>query len=179
MFDTPDAMRAAAWRHLSDGVANRDHPARTPVLATIGADGPQMRTVVLRGWAADVAEIHTDRQNAKIAEIEADPRVGLHVWLPQQRLQIRLSGTATLDHADTETWAAVPDAARKVYGGTPPPGTPIAQPDDYSPDPVLDRFTVIRISVASADLLFLGDMQYLRVQFSRDTTGWAGHWVAP
>ena len=46
------AFYRAAWDQLGRGVADAKHPARTPTLATIAANGfPAQRTVVLR--AAD------------------------------------------------------------------------------------------------------------------------------
>jgi pyridoxamine 5'-phosphate oxidase len=39
-------------------------------------------------------ELHTDMASPKVAQINAEPRVALHVWVPKDRLQIRLRALA-------------------------------------------------------------------------------------
>ncbi|MBV2359254.1 pyridoxamine 5'-phosphate oxidase family protein [Thalassococcus sp. CAU 1522] len=179
MYPTPDALHAAAWRILARGVADRRHPARNPALATIGTDGPRVRTVVLRAWRDGIAEIHTDKATDKVAEITADPRVALHVWVPRARLQIRLTGTASLVFGDRMRWQAVPEGARQHYGGDTPPGQPIRAPGDFAAVPDPERFTVVDIACSAADILHLGDDFYRRVRSTRQGDAWRTAWVAP
>ena len=177
----PEEMWAQAWQQLSRGKADRRHPARTPTLATIGPDGPRMRSVILRGLdrAAAVLEVHSDRASDKVAEIAADPRVACHVWCPKADLQIRVSGTARLIHADPARWQQVPAAARAVYGGTPAPGTRLDRPEDHAAEGALERFTAIRITVEAGDILYLGADRHRRVRARRDGDGWVCDWIAP
>ncbi|MCC1491249.1 pyridoxamine 5'-phosphate oxidase family protein [Cognatishimia sp. F0-27] len=180
MFATPDELRRAAWQHMARGVADRRHPARHPTLGTIGADGPQLRTVVLRGWdPAGIAEIHTDSASAKTREIAEDPRVALHVWIPKQNLQMRLMATARMIHADEERWGKIPPGAQIVYGGTPAPGTPIDAPEMHSPGATITRFTALSLTVNRLDLVHLGEDLHRRVMVQRSKDGWSSEWVAP
>lgn len=177
--DTPAGMWAQAWQELGRGVADRKHPARTPTLATTGPDGPEARTVVLRGIDPDRAtlEIHTDTASAKVAQIAQDPRVALHIWIPKQNLQLRLAAHAVLIHSDANRWAKIPPNAQIVYGGTPAPGATLARPEDHAPGATQDRFTTIECSLTRADILHLGTPRHLRAAFLGPD--WAGTWIAP
>ncbi|MDW8443320.1 MAG: hypothetical protein RML45_02665 [Acetobacteraceae bacterium] len=68
MDPTLAALLDDTWRGLVRAAADRRHPWRTPVLATVAADGaPNARTVVLR--AVDPItrrlRLHTDRRSAE------------------------------------------------------------------------------------------------------------------
>ncbi len=179
MYATAEDMRAAAWTAMGRGVADRRHPARHPTLATTGVDGPTARTVVLRGWDDRQAEFHTDTASAKIRDLKADPRAALHVWIPKQMLQIRLTGLVSQTIGDGDAWARVPETAQRVYGGTPPPGAPMASDREHDPSPDPARFCVLRLSVHRADLLLLGSERHQRVVATRSGDGWQSGWVAP
>ncbi len=180
MTGTPETFRQRAWGAMSRGRSHAGHPARQPVLATAGTAGPSLRMVVLRGWANDVAEIQSDRATGKVEDLSNDPRAALLVWVPDDGLQIRLTGRAELIHGDRTRWENIPEGPRQVYGGTPPPGTPIERPEDHRPEPDPDRFTAIRIHVTGADILQIGEDRHSRARFSRGANGqWSGRWVAP
>ncbi len=87
------------WRGLSRAAVDRRHGWRTPVLATVGADGaPRARTVVLRAVERETRtlRLHTDRRSAKAAEIARNPNVALVFWDARARLQLRTVGIAAL-----------------------------------------------------------------------------------
>ena len=179
MFRTPDDLHAAAWAALARGVADKRHPARHPTFASLGADGPALRTVVLRGWSDGTAEIHTDSRTDKVAQLQADPRFALHVWVPRQKLQIRLWGRATLTFADERRWNAIPEDARRVYGGTPEPGTPLSAPEDHTPGATLERFAAISARATRGDVVHLGEELHRRIAIRHEGDGWHAAWVAP
>ena len=82
-----------AWDQLGRGVADAKHPARTPTLATISANGfPTQRTVVLRAAdrLASQVEIHTDSLTPKVEELRENNKAALHVWIRKSMLQLRL-----------------------------------------------------------------------------------------
>lgn len=168
LFDT-------VWGHLIRGVADRRHPARHPTLATIGPDGPEVRTLVLRGAcrAEGRLTLHTDAQSPKAAQIAADPRVALHVWLPRPRLQLRLTAHATLAPGDPARFAALPPEAQVNYGGA-APGTPLPAPEP-PPDPA--RFLEIACILRRIDVLSLDAMPHRRALYRRED-GWQGAWIA-
>ncbi|MDA7423515.1 pyridoxamine 5'-phosphate oxidase family protein [Thalassococcus lentus] len=178
---TPEDLRLAAWAEIARGVEDRHHPARNPTLVTVAKAGPEARTIVLRSWDSgrSVAEFQTDRMSAKVAELEADPRAGLHFWLPEKRLQIRFRCRVELIHADRDRWARIPDVGRDVYGGTHAPGVPLEDPGDFKPLPMQERFTAVLAQVLGIDLLYLGPDRHERAVFQRDGSSWVGGWVAP
>lgn len=178
---TLEDMRKAALTALSRGVADRKHPARHPTLATCAADGPQQRTVVLRGFDRTLCqlEMHTDAASAKVAELITDPRASLHIWIPRQKMQLRLSVDVALITADGDRWGAVPERARRVYGGAPAPGTEIATPESYAPAPELARFTTLLCRLHRMDLLHLGEAMHRRAIFEGSGSDWTGKWCAP
>ena len=143
------AFYRAAWDQLGRGVVDGKHPARTPTLATISANGfPAQRTVVLR--AADRAtadvEIHTDTLTPKVEELRVNNRAALHVWIRKSMLQLRLEVCFDiLTGLDVEErWNAVPRASRISYGTHPVPGQPIAGPFDYEKPAEQVRFAVLK-----------------------------------
>ena len=177
----PDTLLAQAWLLLGRGVADRRAAARHPVLATADPEGwADARTVVLRGAVAESAllSVHTDSASEKVAALRADPRCTLLVWDARAHLQIRIRARADITRGDAAAWARVPDGARQVYGGTPPPGTVLEDPADHVPDPDPARFAVIDCRAEEIDLLHLGPDRHRRARYLR-SEGWRGRWIAP
>lgn len=175
-FATLEGTLDQVWQRLGRGVADRRAPARHPVLATAGAEGGEARVVVLRGLdrAAGTLEIHTDTASGKVADLRANPGATLLVWDEKAKLQIRLRVTIAIAEADPAAWARVPDTARGVYGGTPPPGTPITAPQDHAPAPDPARFAVLTARLREIETLHLGT-PHRRAMF-RDG---GATWLAP
>lgn len=162
------------WQNLSRGTADRHHPARHPTLATLGPDGPDLRTLVLRhiDRDTDTLEFHTDTASPKVAHIVADPAIALHVWIPKTRLQIRARGTARVIRGDPHLFAQLPPQAQANYTG-PIPGT--ALPTNTSQtDP---RFARLLCTLIEIDALILTD-PHERALF-RASDMWQGQWIAP
>ena len=58
------------WSELSRAQADREHPWRTPVLASVDSEGlPQARSVVLRKVCSDTQtlQIYTDSRSPKLS----------------------------------------------------------------------------------------------------------------
>lgn len=176
---TLTALLDSVWQHLGRGVADRRHPARHPTLATIGPDGPELRTLVLRAAdrGAATLEMHSDLASPKAAQIAAEPRVALHIWLPRPRLQIRARALAEIDRGDRALFDRLPPEARANYGG-PAPGRAL---DGAAGATVADgdaeRFGRLTCRLTALDILHLGETQ-ARALF-RAETGWQGQWIAP
>jgi hypothetical protein len=164
------------WSHLSRGVVDRKHPARHPTLATLGPEGPELRTLVLRGAdrAAATLELHTDADSPKAAQIAAEPRVALHVWLPKPRIQIRMRARAEITAGDTALFACLPAEAQANYGGA-APGTPLGNTAPAPGDPA--RFARITCTLTDLDILQLSE-PHIRALY-RAPDGWKGQWIEP
>jgi len=170
LFDT-------VWSQLSRGVADRRHPARHPTLATLGPDGPELRTLVLRGAdrASATLELHTDAASPKAAQIAAEPRVALHVWLPKPRLQLRARARASITAGDPALFARLPPQAQANYGGAVPGSRPGDTANTAKGDPA--RFACILCRLTDLDILHLGE-PHIRALY-RASDGWQGQWIAP
>ena len=173
MTDLP-ALLDLVWSRLSHGVGDRTHPARHPALATIGPDGPELRTLILRCVDRDagVLGLNTDMASPKVAQIGADPRVALHVWVPSDQLQIRMRATAVVRQGDPELFARLPPQVRANYGGAPPGAEPGPAPADGDPA----RFAAIRLTLHRIDALVLHEPRRRAVFTAPD---WRGRRVAP
>ncbi len=170
-----------AWRHLEAGAAEPDHPFRTPCLATTGlGGGAEARMVVLRGAEerASRLEIHTDRASRKVDEIASTPLATLLFWAPRDLLQVRARCRVEVLVGDAvqAAWDAIPDNARRNYGGRPPPSTPMARDTDYAETSERDRFAVLAAEVTSLDILHLG-ATHRRALFEAGDA--PGRWLAP
>lgn len=176
-------LLSLGWGRLLAGARSSDAAARHPTLATFGLSGwPEMRSVVLRSVNTDkgTLEVHTDVASEKVSELREEPNAGLHVWDPEASLQIRLRGKMK-ERPRKELaaiWEAVPDQARKVYGGHPYPGYEISSPYDHQCDPQIDRFAVLRFDVAEIELLLIEADKHKRALYRR-RDGFAGQWLAP
>ncbi len=185
MNPTLAALLEDTWRGLVRAAADRRHPWRTPVLATVAADGsPNARTVVLR--AVDpptrTLRLHTDGRSAKAGELARDPRVALVFWDPRSRVQLRLRGCAELLHEGPEhahAWATTPPAARRDYATTLPPGTPIATREEIAHGDGAANFAVILVRVMTIDRLSLAAEGHLRAVFAWEGDEPRATWLVP
>ncbi|MEM8794612.1 MAG: pyridoxamine 5'-phosphate oxidase family protein [Pseudomonadota bacterium] len=171
-----------AWQLLGRGVADRRAPSRHPTFATVSPRGdPEARTVVLRAADREMAtlDVHTDTKSAKFEALKKYPAAELHIWEPKPRIQIRLlTEVELLTEAITlSAWDKVPPKSRDSYGIEPAPGSAIAGAFEYTKTPDQSRFSVLRCSVKSIDLLHLGD-QHQRAKYLR-SDNWQGTWLAP
>lgn len=171
--DDLSATREHAFALLARGVADRRSVFHTPTLATIGADGtPSLRTLVLRGFdaTARALRLHTDARAAKAAELRADPRAAVHIYDPSAQIQLRLTGTAALHHADDISaagWAASRDFSRMCYAIEPGPGTPAAAPPAAPRDAEAGQphFAVVLFTFTRLEWLWLDAAGHRRARF--------------
>ena len=181
-FKTLDGLLETCWSELKLGVAHSHHPARNANLATVDKNGlPKVRTVVLRRADQNQSEldVHTDLRSDKISDLRANPVASLLFWLPDQRLQLRLSCQVAIESGSTvrDLWNKVPQHSRVAYGSTPPPGTPIDNALSYERVPNPDDFAVLVCQINEIDVLHLGD-DHRRARYTKKRD-WDGEWLAP
>ncbi|MGY6571102.1 MAG: pyridoxamine 5'-phosphate oxidase family protein [Salinarimonas sp.] len=189
--DDLDATLRHAWACLTRGVKDRRSPFHTPSIATLGLDGrPRMRTVVLR--AVDPAtkrfRFHTDIRGLKVAEIQRDPRVALHVYDARGKFQLRMEGRAEIA-AEGETADAAWDGSRMMsracYATQPAPGTEMDAPDGFAlPESDAEinagreNFSTVIVTVERIETLYLDHAGHRRAAFDLAAQG-AGVWLTP
>jgi len=181
-FDDLREMHEYAWRLIIRGTVDKKSPARHPTLGTSGLFGmPELRTVVLRhaDQMAAKLEVHTDFKSRKIEELKMNPKVGLHIWFPKNKLQIRLKAVSKIKTGETlrKKWDKVPYNSRVSYGTIPAPGTSISTSFSYKKPANFERFCVIEVKIEEIDLTHLGT-RHTRALFSRESK-WSGTWLAP
>ncbi|WP_179378520.1 pyridoxamine 5'-phosphate oxidase family protein [Jannaschia marina] len=175
-FDRLGTLEAHIWARLAEGAADARDPFRFVTLATIGADGPEARTVGLRraDRAAREVEVHSDLRTAKVRALEGDPRAEILCWGAAVQLQVRLRVRVTFLPADPDRWARVPDEARLNYGTDPAPGTAIPAPETLRRTPDIARFVALLGRVERIDVVSLAHDPHRRAIFAPE-----GRWVAP
>ncbi len=140
-----DALETDVWGWLVRGKADRRSPFRTPVVATVGADGlPSARTVVLRAVdpAARVLEFHTDIRSPKAGELAKLKAVTWLFYDPKRQLQVRANTEAIMHTSDSvadEAWAACALPSRAPYMVPRSPGASLRtheRPDSVAPPQV-------------------------------------------
>ena len=182
---------------LEQGVSRFNDPFHWPVLGTTAKDGSSLRTVILRQfiWPERILVCHTDARADKVKEISNFTNVSWLFYHPKKKVQLRISGPATL-HVDDQfadwQWANTKITSRLNYCAGEPPGTPIDRPSSGLPDflrhraPILldvegsrKNFMVVAGRIDSMDWLILKVLGNRRARFAWDEKGLKAEWLIP
>lgn len=157
----PAELPGRIWQELQRATVDRHHEWRTPVLASVDADGlPQARTVVLRRADAEARALtcFTDARSPKCADLQARPRAALVFWSQRLGWQLRITAdarVATDGPAVQAAWERVrPSAAATDYLMPRAPGAPL---DDTTTGPAGERhhLAIVQLEVRAIDWLEL------------------------
>jgi hypothetical protein len=188
-YDDLDETLAEAFRRLSRGVADRRAPFHTPVVATVGREGPRARVMVLRGFdaATRTLRVHTDIRSAKAEELAQG--VALCFYDAPAKIQIRVEGEGRLHHGDeiaAAAWAASQTMSRVCYGTMPAPGAPIPSGGDFTLSQETEteggeaHFAALVVTIRRLEWLYLARIGHRRATFTWDGKGSPkGQWRAP
>jgi pyridoxamine 5'-phosphate oxidase len=182
-------IKAAVWQELSHATRDKQHAWRSPVLATVGQDGADARTVILRevDASARVLRIYTDDRAAKVAQVMSHPVGTLVMWSPALGWQVRCRARLAVQPqglATTSRWALVKlSPAAQDYLSPLPPGAALvdeasgasaltASGKRPAPQP---HFAIIEAQVLSIDWLELKRSGHRRAVFD----GGGARWVQP
>lgn len=113
------------WKHLDLGTLERAHPFHTPVFGTVCDNAPDMRMVVLRRFWRRPPRLafHAHAGSPKINQLRANKNVYWLFYHPQEKIQVRIKGTAGLhfdDELHEEQWLATELFSRRCYIGSEP-----------------------------------------------------------
>ncbi len=196
-WDTLEGVLNETWAMLNRGANRFTDPFHWPVLGTTGKDGPRLRTVILRQVRVPERMLvcHTDRRAPKVQEIFHSQDVSWLFYHPKKRVQLRISGPATLHSDDRfaqDQWDATTVTSRINYCADEPPGTPLDKPSTGIPDflrnkvPTLleseggrDNFTAIACRIQVIDWLILRVTGNTSARFSWDENGLTSTWLIP
>ena len=186
LFSATDSL-SAIWQtllhELQRGALDPKHPFRYLSLATAGTQFPQVRTVVLRQFTADLEFLaYTDVRSSKVQELLEVPRVSMHFYHPKKQVQVRVKALATI-HVEDELaqaqWKRVSEKRRSEYQSKLGPGTRIAAPEaGWESSSNHSHFSVLKFSPLSIEVLQLAREGHLRIQFDL-ASGWQGSWLVP
>ena len=180
--DDLDATLVEAWRLLGRAAADPASPLHTPVLATIGRDGaPEARTVVLRAFdpATRALTFYTDARSPKVAELTADPRATVLLYDPDAKVQLRLTGVATVTVGAAVLRETIRASSRLDYAQAAAPGAPLASPVLVSLPTGAPNFRVIIFTFGALDWLRLSAAGHRRARFVWREGGVSATWLAP
>lgn len=176
------------WKHLDLGVLDREHPFHTPVLGTVSGSEPNLRVVVLRRFWRKPPRLafHSHLGAPKISEIRANPQISWSFYHPEEKLQIRIKGTAqihTTDELADEQWFATGLFSRRCYVGE-SPSRESKNPTSGLPEDLTERqptkeeseigranFVVVSSSIDSIDCMELDVRGNRRSLFVWDESG--------
>ncbi len=175
------ATLTRAFDLLARAAADRRSPMHTPSVASIGLDGaPRSRTVVLRHFdrGERCLRFHTDIRSEKYAELTSDPRISTLFYDADKKVQLRLSGMASLhvtDEIADGAWAASQAMSRHCYATEPAPGSAIMEGGAFSIPKGRDltevgrpHFCAVRIKFSKLEWLWLGSDGHRRALFEWD-----------
>ncbi|MBA3057162.1 MAG: pyridoxamine 5'-phosphate oxidase family protein [Gammaproteobacteria bacterium] len=177
---TEAELRHQIWHELQRATQDRQHEWRTPVLATIGAQGgPQARTVVLRHSNATLERLtfYTDRRSPKVAELAANSGVTLVFWSKRLGWQLRVQADMSAQTTGPEVeqaWAQVSQSAAAgdyLSASAPGDALPIA-PGMPGIQTSAHHLAVLTAQVQHIDWLELGRSGHRRAVFGANTWEW-------
>jgi 3-hydroxyisobutyrate dehydrogenase len=188
-YDSLDAVLEAAWDCLSEGARNRRSGFHTMTVATLRKDGwPTLRTVVLRGFNPDTRDVvfHTDLRTRKFEEIASNPRIGVHFYDPQRKIQLRLDCLARIDMHNEKSrasWLRARPMSRECYAQLPPPGSVLGNGAEAGPtlddDMAFENFAVVTAQIEVLDWLFLAAAGHRRARCDWSGGSVTKTWLAP
>jgi pyridoxine/pyridoxamine 5'-phosphate oxidase len=132
-------LQQQAWAILQTDSQKPGDVFYTGTLGTQSGSGVSLRTVVVREVNPLEKTIicYSDKRASKIQEIEINPSVSFLFWDSERKIQLRLSGTATI-HTTSELtnqhWAQTSPSNRRSYLAIPAPGSSQSEPTSGLPD---------------------------------------------
>ena len=173
-------IEAAVWQELRRVPADKQHPWRSPVLATTDGDIGDARTVVVREVSADekLITLYTDQRAGKVAQLGTHPVGTLVMWSPTLGWQLRCRVHLSLETAGlavSSRWARI-----KLSPAAHDYLSPLAPGSELPEDPVpggqargaLPYFAVMEAKVLSIDWLELHAAGHRRALFSGEEARW-------
>jgi hypothetical protein len=189
-------VEARAWSLLERGVRDRRSPFHAPNVATLSADGPQVRTVTLRHADRATASVrfNADARGGLVQQLGDDPRASMHAYGVAEKTQLRLRARAVIHRMDemaAAAWRTTALSAKRCYL-VPQPGSPSAHPSSGLPallerraptvaetEQVYSLFCVVELKIDRIEWLYLHAIHKRRARFSLIDGRWTSQWLTP
>ena len=90
---------------LENGARERDHDFHIMTFCTIGKEGVEARSVVLRNFDKDknIIRFHTDYRSPKLSDIKKNPNTVCLVYSYKLKTQLRIKTISSI-HYDDSIW---------------------------------------------------------------------------
>ncbi|MCY7377081.1 MAG: pyridoxamine 5'-phosphate oxidase family protein [Pyrinomonadaceae bacterium] len=176
------------WKNLDLGTLQRRHPFHQPVFGTICDNQPDLRMVVLRRFwrRPPCLAFHSHKGSPKINQIKANPNVYWLFYHPEEKLQVRIKGLATVhlgDELAEEQWQSTELFSRRCYIGEAPTQTS-RKPTSGLPEDLINReptreesevgranFVVVTSTIKEIDCLEINVREHRRSLFTWHEAG--------
>ncbi len=186
-------MKASSFDLIQKATLDPGHPAHFAVLSTLNQATPEARLVVLRRWEPEIPlmETHTDIRSSKWKELINNHLHSLHLWFPEEKIQMRLRCQSSLHTGDafsSEIWEALTPSNKLNYLQEKQPGSPLAERkatrfsfEDLSKNEASAKkhFGVIRSKILEMDWLLLHPEGQLRGLFQFAGNEVKSQWLVP
>jgi pyridoxamine 5'-phosphate oxidase len=199
-YDDLGSSFTKAWDVIEPGASKRTSSAHTPVVATVDELGqPQLRIMVLREASRDtrLLRFHTDVRSPKTTQVRKDNHASVLMYDPGEKLQLRLGGTAWVEHEGASVdaaWQGSTTFARRCYMAQAAPGSTVGeptsglpvwiegkQPDEADLADARQNFALLWFRVASVEWLYLANSGHRRAKWmwNPESERWSGSWLVP
>ncbi|MEC4986156.1 MAG: pyridoxamine 5'-phosphate oxidase family protein [Oscillatoria sp. PMC 1076.18] len=186
------------WEEVELGAKQAEHPYHAPSFATLGKEGVNLRTVILRVVEKESRTLlfHSDRRAGKIKDIINNSRISWLFWNPSNKQQVRFCGEAKL-HFDDELanylWNNSSPQSLKLYVKPIAPNTIVAEPSSGLVKEIAtanltnlkqvaagrENFAVIETVINKIDFLHLHSEGSYRAVFRWKEGEFKGNWIIP
>ena len=179
-LQTDHDIRQRIWVELQRATHDRHHEWRTPVVATVGADGlPGARTVVLRHADVKSASLafYTDSRSPKVAELIATPHASFVFWSKRLSWQLRVQAHITVQTSGLqvdEVWDRMrqsPAAGDYLAAAAPGALLPDAS-EPQAPAGLQQHLAIVTAQVLAMDWLELARTGHRRAVLTGTTFEW-------
>jgi len=180
---------------LENGAKERDHDFHIMTFCTIGKEGVEARSVVLRNFDKDknIIRFHTDYRSPKLDDIKKNPNTVCLVYSYKLKTQLRIKTISSIHYDDSiwnESWDKTALSSRKCYLTKYDPSSIIEEKDDGLPlelkgkTPTSEQseegkknFCVVDNKITEIDYLYLKSSGHERMVL--DFNNNKSSWIAP
>ena len=177
---------------LENGARERDHDFHIMTFCTIGKEGVEARSVVLRNFDKDknIIRFHTDYRSPKLDDIKKNPNTVCLVYSYKLKMQLRIKTISSIHYDDSiwnDSWDKTGLSSRKCYLTKYDPSSSIEEKDDGLPlelkgkTPTSEQseegkknFCVVDNKITEIDYLYLKSSGHERMvlDFNNNKTSW-------
>ena len=190
-IQSPEDLFNFCRNELILGVKKSKHPFHLCAMSSVQNNAPFSRMVVSRGITPSLTEcrIHSDQRSQKNQHLFDNPNVALLYYSAPQKLQVRLTGSATINNdLINPHFSSSSTHSQLCYAYPTPPSTIISEPTKESLHPnvlatqfCIDtakaHFSSIHIQIQTLDALWLSKSGHIRIQGTLKNNEWALNFV--